>query len=271
MTGKAGGEGHIPSEHGTDVMDRGTESRSESLGSDSRGSDSAGSDSAGSDSAGVDSLRADQSGADQSGSDSVGGAPIFVDPSGRRAGRMRRMGWLVAAGCVCSAATLGVAIADGNSTAPWLQIPGVLGGSGQNRSVDEARQPERRESGAPTADGPSSTAAGSAIRPPSETPAAEARAGSSSGKEGWDTSAAKPSAASPSSKASNAGVVPADEGEAVAVQPGTSPDTAQEPTTPPSPADSTPPDTSPEPSPTGTPSGGLLDGIVGVVTGLFGK
>ncbi|MFJ2260903.1 hypothetical protein ACIOKD_21600 [Streptomyces sp. NPDC087844] len=245
MTGKAGEEGHIRPERGTDVMDRGTVSESDPAGSDSAGSDSAGSDSA-------------------------GGAPIFVDPSGRRAGRMRRMGWLVAAGCVCCAATLGVAIADGNSTAPWLQIPGVLGGSNQNRSVDEARQPERQESGAPTADGPSSTAAGSAIRPPSETTAAEAEAGSPSDEKGWDTSADKPSAASPSSKASNAGVVPADEGEAVAVQPGTSPDTAQEPTPTPTPADSTPPDTSAEPSPTGTPSGGLLDGIADIVTGLFG-
>ncbi|PSM38080.1 hypothetical protein C6Y14_39055 [Streptomyces dioscori] len=233
MTGKAGEEGHIRPEHGTDVLDRDAES----------------------------------------GSDPAGGAPIFVDPSGRRASRMRRMGWLVAAGCVCSAATLGVAIADGNSTAPWLQIPGVLGGSSQNRSVDEAQQSQRPESGTPTADSPSSTAAGSLIRQPSADTAPEAMGGSPSKEKGSNTSAAEPTEAGASSKAGNTGVVPADEEEAVAAQPSrtASPDSAQEPTAAPSQADSTPPDTSAEPAPTETSSGGLLGGIGDIVTGLFGK
>ncbi|MFE1795425.1 hypothetical protein ACFW9L_04590 [Streptomyces sp. NPDC059517] len=233
MTGKAGGEGHIRPEQGTDVVDRGAESRSDSLES----------------------------------------APIFVDPSGRRASRMRRMGWLVAAGCVCSAATLGVAIADGNSTAPWLQIPGVLGGSSQNQSVDEVEQSQSPKSGAPTADSPSSTAAGSPIRQPSKDTAPEAMGGSPSAEKGSTTSADEPSAAGASSKAGNTGAVPADEEEAVAVQPSrtASPDSAQEPTTAPSTADSTPPDTPAEPSPTETSSGGLLDGITDIVSGLFGK
>ncbi|MGC5568083.1 hypothetical protein ACPYPG_35300 [Streptomyces sp. FR-108] len=237
MAGKAGEEGHIRPEHGTDVMDR-----------------------------------------DPAAPESVGGAPIFVDPSGRRAGRMRRMGWLVAAGCVCSAATLGIAIADGNSTAPWLQMPGVLGDSGQNRSVDEARRPERPESGAPTAAGPSSTAAGSPIRRPSEDTAPEAMGGSPSGGTGSNSMAGERSVAGSSAKAGNAGAASADEEEAAAVvaQPGrtASPDAAQEPTTAPSANGSTAPDTSDssaEPSPSGTPSGGLLDGIADVVTGLFGK
>ncbi|MFJ8938962.1 hypothetical protein ACIRL0_25110 [Streptomyces sp. NPDC102365] len=233
MAGKAGEEGHIRPEHGTDVTDR-----------------------------------------DPAAPESVGGAPIFVDPSGRRAGRMRRMGWLVAAGCVCSAATLGVAIADGNSTAPWLQIPGVLGDSGQDRSVDEAQRPERPKSGAPTAAGPSSTAAGSPIRRPSEDTAPEAMGGSPSVGTGSNSLAGEPSAAGSSAKAGNAGAASAEEEEEeVVAQPGrtASPDAAQEPTTAPSTADSTAPDTSAEPSPSGTPSGGLLDGIADVVTGLFGK
>ncbi|MCX4231447.1 hypothetical protein [Streptomyces ortus] len=232
MAGKAGEEGHIRPEHGTDVMDR-----------------------------------------DPAEPESVGGAPIFVDPSGRRAGRMRRMGWLVAAGCVCSAATLGIAIADGNSTAPWLQIPGVLGDSGQDLSVDEAQRSKRPTSGAPTAAGPSSTAAGSPIRRPSEDTAPEAMGGSPSGGTGSNSSSGEPSAAGSSAKAGDAGAASADPEEAVVAQPGrtASPDAAQEPTTAPSTAASTAPDTSAEPSPSGTPSGGLLDGIADVVTGLFGK
>ncbi|MEW2568552.1 hypothetical protein [Streptomyces sp. NPDC047070] len=258
MTGKAGGEGHIRPEHGTDVIDRGAESPSDASGPDASGPDSSESDAPESTS---------------SESDSAGAAPIFVDPSGRRAGRMRRLGWLVAAGCVCSAATLGVAIADGNSTAPWLQIPGVLGDSFENRSLDEAPESQRPESGAPTADDPSSTAAGSPIRQPSNDTAPEAMGGSPSGEKGSTASADEPSAAGASSKAGNTGAAPADEEEAVAAQPGrtTSPDPAQEATTAPSPADSTAPDTSAEPSPTETSSGGLLDGIGDIVTGLFGK
>ncbi|MFD6287810.1 hypothetical protein [Streptomyces sp. NPDC060205] len=258
MTGNAGGEGHIRPEHGTDVMDRGAESRSDAVDCDAVDSDAAGSHAAGS---------------EPGRSHSADGAPIFVDPSGRRAGRMRRMGWLVAAGCVCSAATLGVAIADNNSTAPWLQIPGVLGGDSQNRSVDEAQRSARPESGTPTAGSPSSTAAGSPVRQPSGDTVPQVMGGSPSEEKGSNTADGEPTEAGPTSKAGNAGAVPADEEEAVATQPGrtTSPDPAQEPTTAPGQDDSTAPDASAEPSPTETSSGGLLDGIGDLVTGLFGK
>ncbi|MEV7143444.1 hypothetical protein [Streptomyces tauricus] len=232
MTGKAGEEGHIRPEHGTDVMDHGTEPPA----------------------------------------DPAGGAPVFVDPSGRRASRMRRMGWLVAAGCVCSAATLGVAVAGGNSTAPWLQIPGMLGGAGQNRSVEEVRKPVQQGPVSPSADNPSPADVGSPLREGTGTTAAGTTDGRASDKKDTDSSTDEASAAGPSAGASGAGSVPAGDTETVAGQPGeaTPTGTAQAPTTAPSTADPTPPASSTEPSPTGTPSTGLLDGLADAVSDLFG-
>ncbi|MGN9817682.1 hypothetical protein ACTMUQ_20365 [Streptomyces sp. SD11] len=232
MTGKAGEEGHIRPEHGTDVMDHGTENLA----------------------------------------DPAGGAPVFVDPSGRRASRMRRMGWLVAAGCVCSAATLGVAVAGGNSTAPWLQIPGMLGGAGQNRSVEEVRKPVQQGPVSPSADNPSPADVGSPLREGAGTTAAGTTDGRASDKKDTDSLTDEASAAGPSAGASGAGSVPAGDTETVAGQPGeASPTgTAQAPTAAPSAADPTPPASSTEPSPTGTPSTGLLDGLADAVSDLFG-
>ncbi|WP_328498078.1 hypothetical protein OHS59_39245 [Streptomyces sp. NBC_00414] len=203
----------------------------------------------------------------------AGGGPVFVDPSGRRANGLRRMGWLVAVGCVCSAATLGLAVTGGNSTAPWLQIPGMLGGAGQNRSVDEAQRPEQQGSGAPAADNPSSTAAGAPTRKGTGPTDTDVTTGSPTGKKGSNAAPGQSSDSSPSTRASDAASPPAGGTEAVAGQPSgaASPDVIQEPTTAPSSADPTPPDSSTEPSPTGTPASGLLDGLADAVSGLFGK
>ncbi|MGX1882822.1 hypothetical protein [Streptomyces sp. NPDC055287] len=51
--------------------------------------------------------------------------PVFVDESGRRSKKLRRIGWVLAFACACYAVTLIVALAGGNSAAPWLQIPGL--------------------------------------------------------------------------------------------------------------------------------------------------
>lgn len=51
--------------------------------------------------------------------------PVFVDASGRRSKKFRRAGWILAAVCACYAVTLVVALMGGNSSAPWLNIPGV--------------------------------------------------------------------------------------------------------------------------------------------------
>ncbi|MFI6340865.1 hypothetical protein [Streptomyces sp. NPDC050535] len=205
-------------------------------------------------------------------SGSAGGAPIFVDPSGRRASRIRRMGWLVAAGCVCSVATLGVAVTDSNSTAPWLRIPGMSGSAGQNRSAKEAPQPERQEPGTPTADDLSSTIA----EPPNPrrtetTTAAEAMNDPRPDGNGTRTSPGS-SSTTPPSTAGDIQTPLTDNTETAAGQPSqtTPPDTVQEPTAAPTSATPSSPSTPTEPAPTATPATGLLDGLVDAVSGLLG-
>ncbi|MFC8662816.1 hypothetical protein [Streptomyces sp. NPDC057199] len=206
-------------------------------------------------------------------SNSSGSTPIFVDPSGRRAGRVRRMGWLVAAGCICSAATLGVAVTGGNSTAPWLHLPGMLGGDSQNRPTKVAEQPEQRGLGAPAADSPSSTAAGPPMRQQTETPPPDTRIGPRPDGNGTNTSSGKPLTAGTPSKAGGTEALPTGTAEAAAGEPSrsASPDTAQKPTTSPSSAEPGSPGTSPEASPSETSSTGLLNGLVNTVSDLFGK
>ncbi|MER5464806.1 hypothetical protein ABT010_29805 [Streptomyces sp. NPDC002668] len=48
---------------------------------------------------------------------------MFVDESGRRSKKFRRLGWVFAFACACYAVTLVAALVGGNSTAPWL--PGI--------------------------------------------------------------------------------------------------------------------------------------------------
>ncbi|QXE36609.1 hypothetical protein KQY30_22680 [Streptomyces sp. GMY02] len=70
--------------------------------------------------------------------------PVFVDETGRRGKTFRRAGWIVAIGCASYAVTLAVSMIGGNSTAPWLQIPGLA----------DDRQPETVEiQPAPTVSG----------------------------------------------------------------------------------------------------------------------
>ncbi|MFF3487908.1 hypothetical protein ACFYXC_32185 [Streptomyces sp. NPDC002701] len=233
MTGKAGEEGHIRPERDTDVS--GTSGDGEPSATD----------------------------------EAAGGAPIFVDPSGRRAHRMRRVGWLVAAACVCSAATLGVVVADGNSTAPWLNIPGVLGSDDQARSTEVAPRPEPKASGAPDADGPSATATGPRA---GTTTGTEAMNGARPHGNGTAAPSGEPSSAAPSSRAGETASAPAGGTEAAAGQPSgaTSPEPAQEPSTTPGSAGPAPAETAPAPSPSASQTG-LVDGLVDAVSGLFGR
>ncbi|MEV1054856.1 hypothetical protein [Streptomyces sp. NPDC049887] len=50
--------------------------------------------------------------------------PVFVDESGRRSKKFRRIGWVLALVCAGYAVTLAVALIGGNSNAPSLLIPG---------------------------------------------------------------------------------------------------------------------------------------------------
>ncbi|MFE3829743.1 hypothetical protein [Streptomyces sp. NPDC059092] len=67
--------------------------------------------------------RLDVDGTDD-GTDSPEG-PVFVDESGRRSKKLRRAGWVVAIACACYATTVVAALLGGDSSAPWLQIPGL--------------------------------------------------------------------------------------------------------------------------------------------------
>ncbi|QHY95811.1 hypothetical protein SSPS47_11845 [Streptomyces sp. S4.7] len=51
--------------------------------------------------------------------------PVFVDASGRRSKKLRRLGWVLAIASACYAVALVAALVGGSSSAPWLQIPGV--------------------------------------------------------------------------------------------------------------------------------------------------
>ncbi len=50
--------------------------------------------------------------------------PVFVDESGRRSRKLRRIGWVLGAACACYAVLLVGTLLGGNSSAPWLGIPG---------------------------------------------------------------------------------------------------------------------------------------------------
>ncbi|MEU9440655.1 hypothetical protein AB0D42_06950 [Streptomyces sp. NPDC048304] len=50
--------------------------------------------------------------------------PVFVDASGRRGRRFRRLGMGVAVACAGYGAVIAATLLSGNSTAPWLPVPG---------------------------------------------------------------------------------------------------------------------------------------------------
>ncbi|MEV7088755.1 hypothetical protein AB0O07_23195 [Streptomyces sp. NPDC093085] len=76
--------------------------------------------------------------------------PVFVDESGRRSKKLRRAGWVVAAACACYAVTVVAALVGGDSSAPWLPIPGLA----DKKNPDTVQiQPAPSES--PSAGGPS--------------------------------------------------------------------------------------------------------------------
>ncbi|WP_413755972.1 hypothetical protein [Streptomyces sp. MMBL 11-3] len=250
MAGKAGDDGPIRPEPGTDLLDR----------------------------AAPEPTKADEPAQvrDFAGAD-TGGAPVFVDPSGRRAGRMRRVGWLVAAGCVCSAATLGLVVTDRDSTAPWLSIPGLLGTDDVNRGAEVAGEPERSGSGSPAADNPATTAA----RPPAwqedvATTGAEAMTGPRPQKSGTGSAPDAKSSSAPAAEAEgtagpeDTGSASAGGTEASAGLPSRSPDTAEEPATQPG-SQAPEPETPAEPAPSESASTGLIGGLVDAVSGLFGR
>ncbi|MEG8277763.1 hypothetical protein [Streptomyces sp. AHA2] len=58
------------------------------------------------------------------GADGSGDRPVFVDESGRRSRRLRRIGVVVALACGVYAVVIVATLLSGNSNAPWLPVPG---------------------------------------------------------------------------------------------------------------------------------------------------
>ncbi|AZP18216.1 hypothetical protein ACIGMX_23200 [Streptomyces aquilus] len=77
-------------------------------------------------------LRADHRLVGQAGGGAVGDAdgsdgPVFVDESGRRSRRFRRIGIFVGIACAIYAVVIVATMLSGNSNAPWLPVPGQEG------------------------------------------------------------------------------------------------------------------------------------------------
>lgn len=124
--------------------------------------------------------------------------PVFVDESGRRSKTLRRVGWVLAAICVCYAVTLVVAVLGGNSSAPFLP----LSGQEEHKKADEVKVP------------PAPGESAGALVPPGATPGSAASvpvAGSSasvSGSPADGSSSAAGAVAGAGTSSASAPVVP---------------------------------------------------------------
>jgi hypothetical protein len=83
--------------------------------------------------------------------------PVFVDESGRRSRRLRRIGMAVAVACGVYAVVIVATVLSGNSNAPWLPVPGQQEG----RPAGQVDTPSLPAESAPTGD-TGATAPGSA-------------------------------------------------------------------------------------------------------------
>ncbi|WP_435059477.1 hypothetical protein [Streptomyces sp. bgisy060] len=154
--------------------------------------------------------------------------PVFVDESGRRSRRFRRLGTLLGVACAVYAVVIVATLLTGNSSAPWVPLPeqqeAVPAGQGEaSASPTGSTDPSPTASSTPS---PTTGGAGKSTSAPSRTSSPTA-------------SASAPSSPAPSPSTGT----PTPQATATSPQPG-SPDTA------------TPAPTSPAPSgtPTGTPT-----------------
>jgi hypothetical protein len=83
--------------------------------------------------------------------------PVFVDESGRRSRRFRRIGIVIALACGVYAVVIVATLLSGNSNAPWLPVPGQK----QDPSAGQVDTPPLPEQSDP-ATGTGTTAPGSA-------------------------------------------------------------------------------------------------------------
>ncbi|WP_329347446.1 hypothetical protein OG226_01515 [Streptomyces sp. NBC_01261] len=128
--------------------------------------------------------------------------PVFVDESGRRSRRLRRVGIGFGAACALYAGVIGATLLSGNSTAPWLPVPGQ---QGDGSAGEVATSPEPSRSASPSA---SATVGQNAITPSVGT-AADASptgTGTPTASGAQPSGATSSSGASPSASATEPGV-----------------------------------------------------------------
>ncbi|MFD5798481.1 hypothetical protein ACFWIO_34120 [Streptomyces diastatochromogenes] len=78
--------------------------------------------------------------------------PVFVDASGRRSRRFRRLGLLVAGACAGYAVVIVATLLSGSSDAPWLPVPGQ-DDDRPARQVDSSPLPSASKAATPSATG----------------------------------------------------------------------------------------------------------------------
>lgn len=139
--------------------------------------------------------------------------PVFVDASGRRGRKIRRLGWLAGIVCACYAVMLVATVLGGNSSAPWLLIPGPSDDG--KKAADTVRIPPNADAsqGAVAAPGQTSGTYGAASTPGAATPTGTAAASpAASGKAGAGATAPAKPGQQPTAKGSPdvAGPLPGD-------------------------------------------------------------
>ncbi|MET7455147.1 hypothetical protein ABZT03_25265 [Streptomyces sp. NPDC005574] len=110
-------------------------------------------------------------------------APVFVDESGRRSRRYRRIGMAVGLSCAVYAVVIVVTLLSGNSSAPWLPVPGQQ----DEQPADKVETPPKPEEskgstgGGPALPGMLPTATNGTVLKPGSRPSAAPGAPRASG------------------------------------------------------------------------------------------
>ncbi|MGW4271768.1 translation initiation factor IF-2 [Streptomyces seoulensis] len=169
--------------------------------------------------------------------------PVFVDESGRRSRRFRRIGMAVGLSCGAYAVVIAATLVSGNSNAPWLPVPGQGGGDKPASKVETS--PEPTESALPSGTGAGAAVPGRPGRPGVSgisAPGTGAATGSAGPSTGAGTSAPTASAG-PGGSGATAGPAPTATATGRAKPPAggvTGPTTAPTPPPASTPADPTP-------------------------------
>ncbi|MFI1724108.1 hypothetical protein [Streptomyces sp. NPDC020489] len=176
----------------------------------------------------ADSRLVGQAGPTQESSD----GPVFVDESGRRSRRYRRIGIFVGLACAVYAVVIVMTLLSGNSNAPWLPVPGQ-GEAQEAGQVDTTPLPG--ETVAPSGAGTVS---------PGVSPSVSGTTAPSASATAPGSSVTVPDAGTPADPAPTA----------TTTTPGTGSEPAPDPEVPTTPATTNPPDPTPTEDPTPDPT-----------------